>query len=158
MRLRFRHRLEALARDERGASMIEFALFAPMLALMVMGISDVSMGYSRKLTVEQAAYRTLERVAVGSVQSDYSSLRTEAAAAAGVPVGNVTVTNWLECNGTRQADFNGLCGTGEMIARYVQIDIAASYTPSFSYGPLSRGLGGEDGNVALSASAAVRVQ
>src|ERR1044072_5521170 len=87
--LRLGPRLARLVREARGASVIELALCAAILAVMVMGISDVAMGYSRKLTLEQAAYRALERVAVGSVQSDYTYLRGEGAAAAGVPESSV---------------------------------------------------------------------
>jgi Flp pilus assembly protein TadG len=151
-------RLKPLRRDERGASMVEFALFVPILAVMVMGITDVSMGYSRKLTYEQAAYRALERVAVGSVQSDYSYLRPEAAAAAGVPVANVTVDNWLECDGVRQTSFDGVCPDTQMVSRYVRIAITGTYTPSFDYGPLARGFGGANGTVPISASASLRIQ
>ena len=153
-----RLRLSRLARDARGASMIELGLFAPILAVMVMGISDVAMGFSRKLTLEQAAYRVLERVAVGSVQSDYSYLKAEAAAAAGVPESNVTVDSWLECDGVRQADFNAICPDGQMISRYVQIAIAGSYRPLFSAGPLARGYGSAGGTVPIAVSTALRIQ
>lgn len=146
-----------LGGDERGASVIEFALFAPILALLVMGVSDLAMGYSRKLTIEQAAYRTLEKVAVGTVQSDYQYLKAEAATAAGVAQSAVTVDNWLECNRTRQDDFNGVCPDGEMISRYVRITIASSYTPRFNYGPLARGFA-VNGQVPISASTALRIQ
>jgi len=151
-------RLKRLRRDERGASMLEFALFAPILAVMVMGISDVSMGYSRKLTLEQAAFRSLERVAVGSVQSDYSHLRAEAAAAAEVPLANVTIDNWLECDGVRQSEFGGVCPESQMVSRYVRISITGTYRPSFNYGPLARGFGGVDGTVPISASTSLRIQ
>lgn len=158
MRLSLPRPAAPLRRDERGASAIEFALFAPILAMLVMGITDISMGYSRKLTLEAAAYRTLERVEVGTVQTDYSSLRPEAASAAGVPVENVTVDTWLECDNTRQADFNGNCNSGQMIARYVQINIRATFTPSFDYGPLAGRFRSSNGNVPLTASASLRIQ
>lgn len=150
-------KLRSLPRDTSGASVIEFALFAPVLAMMVMGISDISMGYSRKLTLEAAAYRSLEKVAVGSVQTDYSALRTEAATAAGVNVSDVTVDNWLECNRTRQSDFGGACGAGEEISRYVSVTISSGYTPRFSYGPLSRRYS-VNGVVPIAASSSLRIQ
>jgi Flp pilus assembly pilin Flp len=156
--LRLGPRLARLVREARGASVIELALFAPILAVMVMGISDVAMGYSRKLTLEQAAYRALERVAVGSVQSDYTYLRGEVAAAAGVPESSVTVDSWLECDSMRQAEFSGSCPDGQMISRYVRIGIAGSYRPSFGAGPLARRLGGTDGNVPITVSTALRIQ
>ena len=156
----FSLRLRPIGGDQRGASLIEFALFAPILAFMVMGVSDIAMGYSQRLTLESAAYRALEKVAVGSVRSDYSYLRAEAATAAGVPESNVTVDSWLECDRVRQADFNGICPDGQMVSRYVQITVNKSYRPRFDYGPLGLGFAGRstDGSIALSASAAMRVQ
>jgi Flp pilus assembly pilin Flp len=144
--------LTGLRRDQRGASVIEFALFAPILAVMVMGVSDLAMGYSKKLVLEQAAYRSLEKVAVGTVQSDYTFLKAEAATAAGVPVTSVTVDNWLECDRVRQASFTGSCASGQMTSRYVEVSISSTYSPRFNYGPL----GGSA--VPISATAALRIQ
>jgi Flp pilus assembly protein TadG len=158
MRIRLGDRLRVLAGDSRGASVIEFALFAPILALMVMGISDVAMGYSRTIELEQAAFRALEKVAVGNSQSGYDYLRAEAATAAGVSQDDVTVETWLECNGTRQTDFAGVCATGETIVRYVEITIDSSYDPSFDYGPLATAHAGTDGTIPISASASLRIQ
>ena len=143
--------LSRLKRDERGASVIEVALFAPVLGVMLMGITDLAMGYARKLSLEQAAYRSLEKVAVGTVRTDYSFLRAEAASAAGVAESAVTVDNWLECDRARQTNFDGSCAAGTMTSRYVQVTINASYTPRFSVGPLAT-------SVPLQASAALRIQ
>lgn len=149
----------ALRRDEKAVSAVEFALVAPVFALMVLGISDFAMGFSARLSLEQAAHRTLEKVAVGQVRTDYQHLKAEAAVAAGVPQENVTVDNWLECDQVRQPDFNGFCPAGQMISRYVQIDIDWEYVPSFRYGPLAEAVGqGENGAVPIAASAAMRVQ
>src|SRR3954468_18485844 len=57
---RFR-RLRLLAND-RGAAVIEMALVAPVLALGVIGIVDVSNAYSRKLGLEQGAQRAIEKI------------------------------------------------------------------------------------------------
>ena len=141
--------------DLRGASVIEFAMFAPILAMMVMGISDFAMGYAMKLRVEQGVYRALEKVAVGSVQTDYQFLKADAANEAGVAQTAVTVDNWLECNRVRQTDFAGMCATGEDTARYVSVSISTAYTPQFNYGPLIRGT---DGTVPISASSSLRIQ
>jgi Flp pilus assembly protein TadG len=146
--------LSRLRRDTRGASVIEFALFAPILAMMAMGISDFAMGYSAKLKVEGAVYRTLEKISVGSVQSDYQYLKAEAATAAGVPQSAVTVDNWLECNRVRQTDFTGVCADGQDTARYVSVAISTSYTPRFNYGPLVT----TNGTVPISASSSLRIQ
>ena len=150
--------LRRLRDDARGASLIEFALFVPILAMMLMGVTDLAMGYSAKLRVEGAAYRALEKVAVGTVQSDYSFLRAEAAAAdgaGGVQAADVTVDAWLECNRVRQTDFSGICPTGQDRSRYVRVSIASSYTPRFSYGPL---VTNSSGVVPISATTSLRIQ
>src|SRR5687767_6083444 len=90
--------LRRLARDARGSSVVEFALAAPVLGLVVVGIADYGRGFSQRFALETAAHRTLERAAVGTTNTDYSFLRQEAATAAGVPIDDVTFDNWLECH------------------------------------------------------------
>ena len=55
------HRIRLMAND-RGAAVIEMALVAPVLALGVIGIVDVSNAYSRKLALEQGAQRAVEKI------------------------------------------------------------------------------------------------
>src|SRR5687767_3100721 len=102
---RFLRLARRLAGDARGSSLVEFALAAPVLGLVVVGIADYGRGFSQRFALETAAHRTLERAAVGTTNTDYSFLRQEAATAAGVPIDDVTFDNWLECqsdNGTTQ--------------------------------------------------------
>jgi Flp pilus assembly protein TadG len=144
----------------RGASLIEFGLALPVLCFLVMGMADLATGISARFSLEQAAYRTLEKVTVGSSQTDYSYLAAEAATAASVPVSNVTVNSWRECNQVRQTVFDGTCPTGQMTSSYVQIVIVSAYHPFFQYGPLGTTFGARqsDGNIPISGSAAVRIQ
>ncbi len=51
-----------LAQDDRGASIIELALVAPILASLLIGMVDLSRAYSHKLLLEQAAQRSIEKV------------------------------------------------------------------------------------------------
>ena len=148
--------LRRLRGDRQGASVIEFALFAPILGMMLMGVTDLAMGYATKLRVEAAIYRTLEKVAVGSSSSiDATALRTEAATAAGINVSQVSFDNWLECNRVRNASFDGACAAGEDTARYVKLTINTTFTPRFRYGPLLRG---STGTVPIEANTSLRIQ
>lgn len=52
-----------LLANDRGAAVIEMALVAPVLALGVIGIVDVSNAYSRKLALEQGVQRAVEKIA-----------------------------------------------------------------------------------------------
>lgn len=143
-----------LARDDRGVSIIEVALFAPVLGVLLMGVTDLSMGYARKLALEQAAFRALEKVQVGYTATSYATIRAEAAAAAGVPESQVTVENWLECNRVRQVSFTGVCPTGQETSRYIGVEIEGTYSPRFSSGFMPTA----GGTVPITAAASVRVQ
>jgi Flp pilus assembly protein TadG len=153
-----------LLRDTRGASLIEFALAAPFLGALVVGMVDVSQGYSAKVKLTQAAQRAIEKAMQGEKTTDlYDTLQQEGADAAGVATSAVTVKYWLECNGVNQntspstmaADYDKTCTTGQTIARYVSIDIQKTYTPFFA----TRFLGSNsDGSFTLHGKAGVRVQ
>ena len=157
MLARIRSRLGLLRRDSRGASVIEVALFMPFLAMMVMGIIDSSMGFARKIAVEQAIYRALEKVAVGSVKTDYNFLKAEVAAGAGVPQTAVTVDAWLECARVRQSSFTGVCTSGE-VSRYVSVSVSTTYTPEFEFGPVAQAYGNTQGNIPIQAEKSLRIQ
>ncbi len=162
----FRGRLAAFAPDERGASIVEFGLLFPILAIMVLGTIDVTRGIATRFALEQAAQRTIEIASLGNrTQLDYSFLRAEAAAAAGVPLTNVTLDQWLECRtaagvSTRQTSFAGNCPADQQSARYVEIRMYRDYMPSFAYGPFASGFAGAqpNGSIRLWADAGVRVQ
>jgi Flp pilus assembly protein TadG len=62
-----------LRANERGAAIIEMALVAPVLALGVVGIVDVSNAYSRKLALEQGAQRAIEKIANTTENSSVES-------------------------------------------------------------------------------------
>jgi Flp pilus assembly protein TadG len=151
--LRFVRRI---ARDARGSSVVEFALAAPVLGLVVVGIADYGRGFSQRFALETAAHRTLERAAVGTTNTDYSFLAAEAAAAAGVPAADVTFDNWLECqndNGTteRMPNYNDACDDEQQVARYIQVTIYKNFSPSFKWT-------GKGSTYRLSGAAAARVQ
>ena len=149
-----------LARDERGVSVLEFGLFFPILALMVLGTIDLGRGLATRFALEQAVQRTIEVAALGGRPlADYTFLQAEAASAAGVPVANVTLDQWLECNNARQASFSGACPTGQQAARYVTITAFTDYTPVFRSIPLvGRVATASNGKIRLTADSGVRIQ
>lgn len=144
----------SLLHCESGSSLIEMALAAPLLAALVIGMIDLSNGYSTKLQLEQAAQRTIEKVAQQR-SSNNSTLQTEAAEAAGVSTSAVTVDEWLECNGVRQSTTDATCPEGQTYARYVTVDIVKTYVPMFS---TSYAGANADGTYTLHGKAGVRVQ
>lgn len=131
--------IKSLGRDERGASIIEMGLMLPILASLLIGMVDISRAYSAKLQLEQSAYRAIEMVQqYNTSASTYDTLKAEAASAANnagftsVTASDVAIDYWLECNGTRQANYDTVCGSGQTYARWITIDITAKFTPMFS--------------------------
>lgn len=153
-----------LARDCRGASVIELALAAPFMAALIIGMVDISRGYSAKVQLTQAAQRSIEKAMQGEKNTDlYDTLQQEAATTAGVATSAVDVRYWLECNGvskyqskaTMTADYDQVCPSGQTYARYVSVDITKAYTPMFS----TRFAGSNsDGSYTLHGKAGIRVQ
>lgn len=156
-------RIETLARDERGASLIEMGLALPILSALLIGMVDMSRAYSAKLQLEQAAYRAIEKVQqYNTTASTYNTLKSEAASAAtaagfaNVTDSNVTIDFWLECNGARAANYDSVCPDGQAYARWVTVDINAAFNPMFA----SRRWPGanSDGSFTLHGKAGLRTQ
>lgn len=152
--MRILHLGSRLRQDRRGASIIEMGLALPVLSVMLVGLVDVASAYSAHMTIQQAAARSLERVQVNGFANNFSFVRAEAAAAAGVPVTQVAVTTWLECNNVRQPATTTLCTGGAVAGKYVEVTVNSTYSPFFSISPL--GARNANGDVALSATSAVR--
>lgn len=159
--------LTNFTRDERGAAIIEMAIAAPVLATLLIGMVDLSRGYSAKLQLEQVAQRSIEKAMQGMQGDDsteiFESLQEEAAAAAGVAESAVQVRYWLECNGVSQntnpstmaADYDTVCPSGQVFARYLNVRIEKTYTPMFR----TRWAGANtDGTFTLVGEAGLRVQ
>ena len=129
----------SLARDERGASLIEMALAMPVMASLLIGMVDISRAYSAKLQLEQAAYRAVEKVQqYQASESTYDTLKAEAGSAAraagftSVSDNDVVIDYWLECNGARQSNYDTVCSGGQSYARWVTVDIPGTFRPMFA--------------------------
>ena len=154
------NRLSAFARSEDGTAIVEMGFAAPILALLLIVMVDMSRGYSAKLQVEQIAQRTVEKVQNGEYAdtTDYKdALKAEAATAAGVATNKVTVTSWLECNnnGTKLAFGSSCADENHPFGRYVEIGIEKTYTPLFK----TKFAGANaNGTYTLKGTAGIRIQ
>lgn len=131
-----------LLREERGAAIIELAFVAPVIALMTVGVVDLSNGFGYKLRAEQAAQRSIEKimqttgvttvedtVAAEAVCQFNGTDANGACKTAPLTTANVVVTHRLECDGvlTTAADCTGT----QKESRWVQVTVATDYTPMF---------------------------
>ena len=171
-----------LLADRRGTAIIELALVAPIMALTVVGIVDMSNAFSRKLALEQGAHRAIEKIMQTTEDNTVEgTLKTEAVCQVNgvnanstcktspITVSNVTVTWKLECvnaTGVAVSTQSSTDGTAFDLltcsaspntkdTRYIQVKVVDKYTPMF---PLHfSGLNG-DGTYHLSATAGMRTQ
>jgi Flp pilus assembly protein TadG len=155
-----------LLANERGAAVIELALIAPMLALMTIGIVDMSNAVARKLRLEQAAQRAIEKVmnTTGDTTVE-DTIRDEAVCqvngtksdgtckSSPITTANVTVTYRLECNGVVTTDND--CPSDQTANEWIQVNVTDSYEPLF---PIKFAGIDSDGTYHLSATAGVRIQ
>lgn len=172
--------LHILARDQRGAAIIELALIAPVFALMTIGIVDMSNAYSRKLALEQGAHRAIEKIMQTTEDSTVElTLANEAVCqvngvdstgvcnTAPITLANVTVTYTLECTtgggtSTNQQTTNSVvfdtytCPSANTEARYIQVALTDKYTPLFPVAFAAFNSG--DGTYHISAVAGMRIQ
>lgn len=145
-----------LLRQRSGAAAAEFALALPVLMLMMFPTIDLAMAFAAEQRLVSAAAQAVQSAtARNQVQSSYTPLTADAnSAAAGAVKASITssVTHWLECNGVRSGNANGVCPGGQRYARYVEVTVRSTYTPIFpSFGLL-------DAKMPISGRAAVRVQ
>ena len=129
-------RFTSLFTNERGNSVVELGLVAPILATFLVGMADISRAVAERLSLEQAAQRSIERVMQEQETSTtFANLAADAAANAGVSTSNVTVTPWLECNGTTTATgsayYTTTCTTGQTEMGFVKVVVTKDFTPLF---------------------------
>ena len=173
-----RNKFHRIGRDDRGAALIELALIAPVIALMVIGIVDLSNAFSRKLALEQGAQRAIEKI-MQTTEDDTveATLAAEAVCqvngtdSAGVcktspiTIADVTVTYRLDCTNTSTGAVTSttttlplvfdtwICTTGTTPSRYMSVTVVDKYTPMFS---LHFSALDADGTYHLSATAGMR--
>jgi Flp pilus assembly protein TadG len=173
-------RLGGLGADKRGAAVIELALVAPVLGLLIIGIVDISNAFSRKLALEQGAQRAIERIMQTTADTTVeNALKTEVVCQVNgintdgtcktspISASNVTVTYRLECTdsggaittqtNTDATTFDGYtCGSGTVSdARYIEANVTDKYTPLF---PIHFAAIDSDGTYHISATAGMRTE
>ena len=145
---------KAFCHDQRGAAVVELAIVAPMIALLTVGIVDLSNGFSRKLKIEQAAQRSIEKIMNTSASDTIeATLAAEAADQGDVPISQVQVSYRLECDGalTDAAE----CPEDQESTQWISVTVTDAYEPLFTRH--FRGING-DGTYHLRATAGVRIQ
>ena len=167
---------QRLLGDRRGAAVIELALAAPVLAIMISGVADISIAYGRELELEQGVQRSIERVMQTTGEDTVEATIVDEAVCqvngrisntscytSPLAASDVTVKYRMECTdvgGTMtpyetndSTTFSGWNCTGtDKEARYIGVTATEEYTPIFPIHFLT----GSDGKYHLSATAGMR--
>lgn len=147
-------RLLTLRDDDRGAAIIELAIIAPVLALLTIGVVDMSNGFGRKMKLEQAAQRAIEKVMnTTGDKTVEATIIAEASEQAEVTADKVKVNYRVECNGTLTAEVS--CPEGVQEAKWISVEVNDVYEPLFK---IKFGGAEADGTYKLKATAGMRVE
>ena len=158
--------IRTLRSDDRGAAIIELAILAPFLALITMGVVDLSNGFGRKLRLEQAAQRSIEKVmqTTGTLTVEdtiaqeavcqYNGVDDDGACnTAPLTTDHVTVEHRLECDGVETTDPD--CTDDQVESRWIQVTVRDEFEPLF---PLQLSGIDDGGKYELEAIAGMRTQ
>jgi len=149
--------LANLVAETRGVAVVEAAIVMPVLAIVIMGTVDVARFGASKLMAQQAVNRGLEMSTMAGPSLAASSIQSEAASQANVSASAVTVTQTLECSGVATS-WSSSCTSGQETARYTQIAISTTFTPTFVLGSFAQLWGNSNGVVPLTTTGAIRIQ
>lgn len=155
-----------LWQEDRGAAIIELAFVAPVIALMTVGVVDLSNGFGTKLKVEQAAQRSVEKVMqTTGITNVETTIADEAICqfngtfdngdckTAPLTTANVTVAHSLYCNNVVSTAPD--CTAGQTESRWIKVTVWTDYQPLF---PLHFTGIDANGKYRIQASAGMRTQ
>lgn len=144
------NRFLKLWREDRGAAIIELAIVAPVIALMTVGVVDLSNGFGEKLKIEQAAQRSIEKVmqttgvtnveetiAAEAICQFNGTLDDGTCKTAPLTAANVTVVHSLYCKeedepeDAAELEDDGDCDEDDVASRWIKVTVWTEYTPLF---------------------------
>lgn len=154
-----RIRRASLARDESGVALLEFALLAPVLALLCVGAIDFGLAFAAQLQLAAAVDEGAQYAFLTGSGVQASAVQTVVQTATALPSVSASVSySSTSCycpTGTPPSLVAQTCGVtcpdGSMPGKYLSITGRYTYAPIFpSYGLIA--------NPNLSESVTVRVQ
>lgn len=123
-----------MIRNNDGVAAVEFALLAPMLLFILVGMIDYGLFINTKMQLQGLSDRAAQYVALGGAQADVdaniiqqSPLYTDAAS-------NQTSINFTgevvcECAGGAAVSCAGTCASGDYVRNFYIVTITAVYEP-----------------------------
>lgn len=133
--------LRTYIHDDGGVAAIEFAVIAGMLVMMLVLLTDLGLGVSAKIEVENAA----QYGAQYAFNNGYDANAIQSAVQDSSSLGNLNVTpaSFCGCPGgsgvTPQTDCGAPCGDGSLPGQFVSVSVTHTYVPVVPYPGLQTG-------------------
>jgi Flp pilus assembly protein TadG len=122
-------------RDKSGVGAIEFAVIAPLLILMLVGMSDLGLGIYANMQVDGAAQYGAQYALVNGY--DPSAITSAVKTSTDLSPLTVTPSQFPGCAGSNgvmlQAMSGGVCGDGSNSGTFVRVSVTHSYTTLIPY-------------------------
>lgn len=115
--------------DQKGTATIELAIATPVLLMFALGGIDLALGYVHKLEVQQYA-----QIGADYVMSEMETvptnveIKTRVHEGSGVPLGDITVNRWIECDGKKNS-LPSCINAGFDYTQYLSIEVDQDYEP-----------------------------
>ncbi len=132
--MRALHSLRQLARNQRGAVLIETAIVAPVLILMSLGAFQVSEIVARQTELQEAAAQaaSIAMAATPDTAAKRTVLKNVIVAQTGLDESQVTITEKFRCGtASTYVDSASSC-VGVKVANFVLIQLDDTYNPIWS--------------------------
>jgi len=125
-----------VTKDVRGAAAIEFGLMIPLLALIVVSVTDIGLGVYRKMQVENAAQAGAQYAMVhGFDQTAISNAVTNATNSTSISAAP-NPSQFCGCpstTGVGTASCGSTCSTGSVAGSYATVSAQATYSTLLNY-------------------------
>jgi Flp pilus assembly protein TadG len=134
LRRRVTDRLKRFKRDERGTGAVEFALLAPVLAVLAAGVVDTSRLILQSMQLRAAAQAGADY----ALRNPWNEAKVENAVIASgakiAPTATAVLANkCLTAQGLTEAQ---TCTNGAQAGRFVTVTASSTYAPLFFHQPL----------------------
>ncbi|QZD88231.1 TadE/TadG family type IV pilus assembly protein [Qipengyuania psychrotolerans] len=117
--------------DKRGNAAVEVAMVMPLVLMMALGGIDFGMGFRHKIEVQQHAQTGAEYV-MGTLETLPAAVdvRQAISDSSGYPMGQITATYWIECDGVKPTVPAPVCVNPTAVkTQYLTITVSDQWTP-----------------------------
>lgn len=132
----FKHSsVRSLLNDRCGAIVVEFALTAPILAMMVLGIFEVGMVVARQTELQSAAseIETIVLATNRGAETNPAELEKILMTSLNLPAEDVSVIRKVRCGiSPNLADNPDSCAEDEVVSSYLVMDLNHTYLPTWT--------------------------